>query len=173
MDIKRLERLSQQSSIILTIAITTALASEMAVVATVNDLTTPSGCGGTVQISMFLEQRFTNWLAPPSTTSTLPQTAISDSSSPQTQDSGQVEDCGKVENEASPSPSNSTITTIAVVTNAALPYNTATVAPQTERVRFNNCAEVNAIHPWGVAKSLAADKRSTRSKIPTCQDHFF
>jgi hypothetical protein len=88
-----------------------------------------------------------------STTTTLSQLAISDSTSPETQESVQVEI------DTSPSPSNSTTTTFAVVTNAAVPYNTATVAPQAERVRFNNCAEVNAIYPWGVAKSLAAAKK--------------
>lgn len=103
--------------------------------------------------------------APTSTTTTLPQAAISDSSSPQTQDTGQVEDSAQVENEASPSPSNSTTTTIAVVANAALPYDTATVTPQVERVRFKNCAEVNAIYPWGVAKSLAAAKKQKNYKV--------
>jgi len=88
-----------------------------------------------------------------STTTTLPQSAITDSTNPQSQDSGQGE------NVAPPSPSSNTTTTIAVVANAALSYNTSLVPPQIKRASFKNCSEVNAIYPWGVAKTLSAAKK--------------
>ena len=87
------------------------------------------------------------------TTTTMPQPVVIESDEPQSQDSGQVT------NEQAPISTSSTTTTIAVVANAALAFNTGITAPQSTRVSFKNCSEVNAIYPWGVAKSITAAKK--------------
>jgi hypothetical protein len=37
--------------------------------------------------------------------------------------------------------------------------STEAIATQAKRVSFKNCSEVNAIYPWGVAKSITAAKK--------------
>ena len=54
---------------------------------------------------------------------------------------------------------NSATTTIVSVINAALPYNTASISTQIKPSTFKNCSQVNVIHPWGIAKTLAAAKK--------------
>ena len=87
------------------------------------------------------------------TTTTLPRPVVIESDEPQSQESGQLT------NEQAPISTNNTTTTIAVVANSALAFNSGITAPQFIRVTFKNCSEVNAIYPWGVAKSLAAAKK--------------
>jgi hypothetical protein len=87
------------------------------------------------------------------TTTTIPQLVSTDSSAPQSQESVQVT------NGQSPIPTSITTTTIAVVANAALMNSTEAIATQAKRVSFKNCSEVNAIYPWGVAKSITAAKK--------------
>jgi hypothetical protein len=87
------------------------------------------------------------------TTTTTPHSANIDSGGTETQSSEQIT------NEQVPSPTRSTTTTIAVVANAALMNSTEAIATQAKRVSFKNCSEVNAIYPWGVAKSITAAKK--------------
>ena len=52
----------------------------------------------------------------------------------------------------------STTSTIAVAMNSSSASYTSLVTPAVS-MSFRNCSEVNAIYPWGVAKSLAAAKK--------------
>ena len=87
------------------------------------------------------------------TTTTMPRPVVIESDEPQSQESGQVT------NEQAPISTNSTTTTIAVVENSSLAFSTGITAPQFIGVTLKNCSEVNAIYPWGVAKSVTAAKK--------------
>lgn len=90
-----------------------------------------------------------------STTTTLPATSDSEPSSQQIQSSGRRQS----------SASESATTTIVSVINAAVPYNTALISTQIKPSTFNNCSQVNAIYPWGVAKTLAAAKKQKQYSV--------
>jgi hypothetical protein len=87
------------------------------------------------------------------TTTTTPHSVNIDSSGTEPQGSQQVT------NEQASSPTSSTTATIAVVANAALANSTGFITIQAKRASFKNCSEVNAIYPWGIAKSLSAAKK--------------
>ena len=89
------------------------------------------------------------------TTTTIPNNSISDSTSPE----------APISNENGADTSNVTTTTIVNVLNAAIPFNSTKVAPQVSKTTFKNCAEVNRVYPWGVAKTLAAAKKQKQYSV--------
>ena len=89
------------------------------------------------------------------TTTTIPNNSISDSTSPE----------APISNENGADTSNVTTTTIVNVLNAVIPFNSTKVAPQVSKTTFKNCAEVNRVYPWGVAKTLAAAKKQKQYSV--------
>ena len=123
--------------------------------ASVNPIVTNGDCN--ISCDGTLGRQFDGSFEPASTTTTTttttPHSVNIDSSGTEPQGSQQVT------NEQASSPTSSTTATIAVVANAALANSTGFFTTQAKRASFKNCSEVNAIYPWGIAKSLSAAKK--------------
>ena len=67
--------------------------------------------------------------------------------------------------ETSPRTSSATTTTVVSVINAAIPFDSTFISPQITKMTFKNCAAVNRVYPWGVAKTLAAAKKQMKHSV--------